>query len=118
MAVLYISKINPGNGTTYSLKDASAMFNISVQDSSLTVTRRDNTTFTVSLPADTKQTISASTGKVYLTGVASTATTSVGYANSSVYATNGQLNGNELRVAEKVKQQYNSTTESLDFIFE
>lgn len=68
--------------------------------------------------SDTKQTISASTGKVYLTGVTSTSITDVGYANASVYATNGQLNGNELRVAEKVKQQYNSTTESLDFIFE
>lgn len=114
-----ISKINPGNGTTYSIKDSSAVFNLSVSGSNLTVTRRDNTTFTVSLSAaDTKQTISASTGKVYLTGVASTATTSVGYANSKVYATDGQLNGNELRVAEKVKQQYNSTTESLDFIFE
>ncbi len=113
-----ISKINPGNGTTYSIKDASAMFNLSVSGTNLIVTRRDNTTFTVNLPADTKQTISASTGKIYLTGVASTSTTSVGYANARVYATNGQLNGNELRVAEKVKQQYNSTTESLDFIFE
>ena len=93
-----ISKINPGNGTTYSIKDASAMFNLSVSGTNLTVTRRNNTTFTVSLPADTKQTISASTGKVYLTGVASTSTTSVGYANANVYMSNSGLVASSLSV--------------------
>lgn len=56
-----ISKINPGNGTTYTIKDASAVSNISVSGTILTVTRRNNTEFTVNLPADEKVKVSTST---------------------------------------------------------
>ena len=56
-----ISKINPGNGTTYTIKDASAVSNLSVSGTILTVTRRNNTKFTVSLPADEKVKVNIST---------------------------------------------------------
>lgn len=56
-----ISKINPGNGTTYTIKDASAVSNLTISGTNLTVTRRNNTTFSVSLPADEKVKVSTST---------------------------------------------------------
>lgn len=40
---------------------------------------------------DTKQTVSSSTGKIYLTGTSSTNITDVGYANASIYMENGNL---------------------------
>ena len=56
-----ISKINPGNGTTYTIKDASAVSNLTISGTILTVTRRNNTKFTVSLPADEKVKVNIST---------------------------------------------------------
>lgn len=62
------------------------------------------------------------TNKTYLTGV-TTAPTSTTQdleekANTAVYATAGTVSATKYRVGEKVRQEYNSTTESLDFIFE
>ena len=56
-----IKTITLPDGTTYNIKDASAISNLSVSDSNLTVTRRNNTTFTVSLPADEKVRVTKST---------------------------------------------------------
>ena len=80
-----ISKIDPGNGTIYTIKDANAVSNITVSGTNLIVTNRNNIAHNVQLPLDRKQSISASTGKVYLTGVTSTSITGVGYANANVY---------------------------------
>ena len=68
----------------------------------------------------TKQETVSSTAKSYITAVStvsSTAQNMTAIANASVYEENGKLNAEKLQVAEKVIQQYNSTTESLDFIF-
>ena len=39
------------------------------------------------------------------------------YSDNQVYAQNGQLNGNSIRVAEKVTLQYDVTNECLNFVF-
>ena len=115
-----LSKISIPSGTLY-IKDSSAVASITVSGSNLNGTLRNGNTFSVTIP-DTKQSVVSTASKTYLTGVTTAPTTTAqsltAAANSSVYATDGQLNGHEIRVAEKVKQQYNTTTESLDFIFE
>lgn len=62
------------------------------------------------------------TNKTYLTGVTTAPTASEqdlnGVASTSVYATAGVFSATKCRIGEKVRQEYNSTTESLDFIFE
>lgn len=58
-----ISKINPGNGTTYTIKDASAVSNLSVSGTNLTVIRRNNTEFTVSLPDEKVKQFSSTTNQ-------------------------------------------------------
>lgn len=70
---------------------------------------------------DTKVTNTlATTTKTYITGTA-TATTNTGTQNfdTGVYLTTtaGQLNATTYKVNENVTMQWNSTTESLDFIF-
>ena len=93
-----ISKIDPRNGTIYTIKDASAVSNISVSGTDLIVINRNNIAHNVKLPLDTKQSITASNDKVFLTGVKSTSTTSVGYANANVYMQNGGLSASSLNV--------------------
>ena len=63
-----ISKIDPGNGTIYTIKDASAVSNISVSGTDLIVINRNNIAHNVKLPLDKKQSITASNDKVFLTG--------------------------------------------------
>ena len=62
------------------------------------------------------------TNKTYLTGVTTAPTATLqdldGVANTAVYTTAGTMSATKYRVGEKVRQEYNSTTESLDFIFE
>ena len=69
---------------------------------------------TVTLPGsgntDTKQSISASTGKVYLTGVTSTSITGVGYANANVYMQNGGLVASSLSVTTATISTLNGST--------
>ena len=55
--------------------------------------------------------------KIFLVGATSQAANPQTYSDNQVYAQNGQLNGNTMRVAEKVTLQYNSSTQSLDFVF-
>ena len=96
-----ISKINPGNGTTYTIKDASAVSNLSVSGSNLTVTRRNNTTFNVGLPADTKVKVNTSTtnARFPLMAVATSNVTNGG-AYQAIYDAGIVINPNKHSVAE------------------
>ena len=69
--------------------------------------------------SDTKNTAGATdiSSKIYLIGATSQTDNPQTYSDDQVYATNGQLDANKVRVAEKVTLQYNSSTESLDFVF-
>ena len=55
--------------------------------------------------------------KIFLIGATSQAANPQTYSDNQIYATNGQLDANKMRVAEHVTMQYNTTTQSLDFIF-
>ena len=68
---------------------------------------------------DTKNTAGSTdtSSKIFLIGATSQAANPTTYSDNQVYTTNGQLNANTVRVAEKVTLQYNSSTESLDFVF-
>ena len=55
--------------------------------------------------------------KIFLIGATTQAANPQSYSDNQVYATNGQLDANKMRVAETVTLQYNSTTKSLDFVF-
>ena len=56
--------------------------------------------------------------RIFLVGATSQSSSVANtYSDDQVYATNGQLDANKVRVAEKVTLQYNSSTESLDFVF-
>lgn len=92
-----ISKIKASDGVTYNLKD-----NISGY-----------------VTTDTKNTAGSTdtSSKIFLIGATSQAANPQTYSDNQVYATNGQLDANKVRVAEQVTLQYNSTTKSLDFVF-
>lgn len=96
-----ISKINPGNGTTYTIKDASAISNLSVSGTNLTVTRRNDTSFTVSLPAGEKVKVSTSTTNAYfpLMAIATSSVTS-GNTYEAIYDGGIVINPNIHSVAE------------------
>lgn len=68
---------------------------------------------------DTKNTAGSTdtSSKIFLIGATSQASNPQTYSDNQIYATNGQLDANKVRVAEKVTLQYNSSTESLDFVF-
>ena len=68
---------------------------------------------------DTKNTAGSTdtSSKIFLVGATSQAANPQTYSDNQVYATNGQLDANKVRVAEAVTLEYNSTTKSLDFIF-
>ena len=69
--------------------------------------------------SDTKDTAGSTdtSSKIFLIGATSQAANPQTYSDNQVYALNGQLGANTVKVAEKVTLQYNSSTESLDFIF-
>ena len=72
-----ISKINPGNGTTYTIKDASAVSNLTISGSTLIVSRRNNTSFTVSLPdKNVKVSTSTTSANFPLMAIATSSVTS------------------------------------------
>ena len=72
-----------------------------------------------SVDNDTKNTAGSTdtSSKIFLVGATSQAANPQTYSDNQVYAQNGQLNGNSVRVAEKVTLQYNASTESIDFVF-
>lgn len=69
---------------------------------------------------DTKNTAGSTdtSSKIFLVGATSQAANPQTYSDNQVYAQNGQLDANSVRVGEKVTLSYNSSTESLDFVFE
>jgi hypothetical protein len=68
---------------------------------------------------DTKNTAGSTdtSSKIFLVGLTTQTASGQSYSDNQVYATNGQLDANKVRVAENVTLQYNATTKSLDFIF-
>lgn len=68
---------------------------------------------------DTKNTAGSTdtSSKIYLVGATSQAANPQTYSDNQVYATNGQLDANKVRVAETATIQWNSTDSSLDFVF-
>ena len=77
-----------------------------------TFTQQDNN-------SDTKNTAGSTdtSSKIFLIGATSQAANPQTYSDNQVYATNGQLDANKMRVAEHVTLQYNTTTSALDFVF-
>lgn len=68
---------------------------------------------------DTKNTAGSTdtSSKIFLVGATSQTANAQTYSDNQVYATNGQLDANKVRVAEHVTLQYNTTTNALDFVF-
>lgn len=102
-----------GNGTVTIKQNGTSKGTFTMnQTGNTTIELTDNNT-------DTKNTAGSTdtSSKIFLVGATSQAANPQTYSDNQVYATNGQLNGNSMRVAEKVTMQYNSSTESLDFVF-
>ena len=70
-------------------------------------------------PTDTKNTTGSTdtSSKIYLVGATSQAANPQTYSDNQVYATNGQLDADKIRIAETASLVYNSTTQALDFVF-
>ena len=68
---------------------------------------------------DTKNTTGSTdtSSKIFLVGATSQEANPQTYSDNQVYTQNGQLNGNSIRVAEKVTLQYDVTNECLNFVF-
>ena len=68
---------------------------------------------------DTKNTAGSTdtSSKIFLVGATSQAANPQTYSDNQVYATNGQLNGNSIRIAEAVSLVYDSTNKCLNFNF-
>ena len=68
---------------------------------------------------DTKNTTGSTdtSSKIFLVGATSQEANPQTYSDNQVYAQNGQLNGNSIRVAEKVTLQYDVANECLNFVF-
>lgn len=68
---------------------------------------------------DTKNTAGSTNtdSKIFLVGTTSQAANSQTYSDSDTYVTNGTLRTGKVNILDKVTLQYNSTAESLDFIF-
>ena len=114
-----ISKINPGNGTTYTIKDASAVSNLSVSGTNLTVTRRNNTEFTVSLPADEKVKQSSSTTNQFMPILGAYATTPTsGNSGQAYYNQNIAINTatNTIKV-NACQMTYDAAEDCMKFTF-
>lgn len=96
---------------------------ISISDHTITLKNKNGASLgTVTVPdnnTDTKNTAGSTdtSNKIFLVGATSQAANPQTYSDNQIYAMNGQLNGNSMRIAEKVTMQYNSSTESLDFVF-
>ena len=68
---------------------------------------------------DTKNTAGSTdtSSKIYLIGATSQAANPQTYSDNQIYATNGQLDANKVRVAEAVSLVYDSTNQALNFVF-
>lgn len=70
-------------------------------------------------PTDTKNTAGSTdtSSKIFLIGATSQAANPQTYSDNQVYATNGQLDANKVRIAEAVSLIYDSSLETLNFVF-
>ena len=68
---------------------------------------------------DTKNTAGSTdtSSKIYLIGTTSQAANPQTYSDNQIYATNGQLDANKVRVAEAVSLVYDTTLQALNFVF-
>ena len=68
---------------------------------------------------DTKNTSGStnSTSKLFLTGATEQSANPVTYSHTAVYAQEGAMAATSYKLAEKVTMQYNTTTNSVDFVF-
>lgn len=68
---------------------------------------------------DTKNTAGSTdtSSKIFLVGATSQAANPQTYSDNQVYAQNGQLNSNTIRIAEKALLEYDSTNKCLNFKF-
>ena len=125
-----ISKITIPNGSstsTYNLKDASAITNITRSGTTFTATKRDGTTFTFTQQDNNTDTLVSQTNstancdlRVLLSLSANDTTETKGSYKSTNFKANpstGKFRATSFNVADHVTQQYNSTTQALDFIF-
>lgn len=86
-----ISKITTSNGTVYNIKDATARVTAGATDTS---------------------------NKIFLVGAAEQSANPQTYSDNEVYATSGVLTTKSVQVGGgSCTLQYNSTTQSCDFIF-
>ncbi len=68
---------------------------------------------------DTKNTAGSTdtSSKIYLIGATSQAANPQTYSDNQIYATDGQLDANKVRVAEAVSLVYDTTLQALNFVF-
>ena len=121
-----ISQITLPNNTTYTIKDGSAISNITRDGTTFTATRRDGTSFTFSQQDNTDTLVSQTNStadsdlRVLLSLSANDTTETKGSYKSTNFKANpstGKFRATSFNVADHVTQEYNTTTESLDFIF-
>lgn len=116
-----LNQIELPNGSTYSFKDDSAVANITRSGTTFTATKRDGTTFTFTQQDnDTKNTAGSTdtSSKIFLIGATSQAANPQTYSDNEVYATSGVLTTKSVQVGGgSATMQYNSTTQSIDFVF-
>ena len=122
-----ISKITLPNNSTYNLKDDNAIANITRNGTTYTATRRDGTTFTFTQQDNNTDTLVSQTNstansdlRVLLSLSANDTTETKGSYKSTNFKANpstGKFRATSFNVADHVTQQYNSTTQALDFIF-
>lgn len=107
-----------GNGTSAGAFDDSAAATVNVVGSGATSVTGASGKITVS-STDTKNTAGSTdtSSKIFLVGATSQAANPQTYSDNQVYATDGQLNGNSVRVAEVVSLVYDSTNKCLNFNF-
>ena len=86
----------------------------------VTVSTRAFTLTSGAIPdSDTKNTAGSTdiSSKIFLVGATSQAANPQTYSDNQVYATNGQLDANKVRIAEAVTMVYDSTNKCINFNF-
>lgn len=108
------------NTDTYSFNGSAAKTINIKAGSNISLTKAANSITINSTYVDTKNTTGSTntTSKIYLIGATSQASNPVTYSNSKIYGTDGQLNATSVRIAEKVRLEYDSTNSCLNFVFE
>lgn len=115
-----ISKIKAGE-STYNIKDSSAISGLSVSGKTVTYTKRDGSSGTITTQdTDTKNTAGSTdtSSKIFLIGATSQAANPQTYSDNEVYVTNGILTAKSVQVGGgAVSLDYDSTNKCLKFNF-